>query len=161
MKILITLISLVALVGCASIISTNQRPITIRSTPDEAKIFVWDGHGVEVFRGNTPTTVTLQTGGAYFHGDEYVILFMKEGFENQNVTIKSEINPWYLGNIIFGGLIGLLIVDPLTGNMWTLSPRDINQTLVQKTSTTDKISFTVLSLEDVPKHLRDKMVKIK
>lgn len=27
---------------------------------------------------------------------------------------------WYVGNIIFGGLIGLLLVDPITGAMWKL-----------------------------------------
>jgi hypothetical protein len=27
---------------------------------------------------------------------------------------------WYIGNILFGGLIGILIVDPLTGAMWKL-----------------------------------------
>jgi hypothetical protein len=27
---------------------------------------------------------------------------------------------WYIGNILFGGVIGFLIVDPATGAMWKL-----------------------------------------
>jgi len=34
---------------------------------------------------------------------------------------------WYLaGNIVFGGIAGWLIVDPLTGAMWRLSPKEVN-----------------------------------
>lgn len=34
-------------------------------------------------------------------------------------------NGWYIGNLLFGGIIGLLIVDPATGAMWTLIPRKL------------------------------------
>jgi len=34
-----------------------------------------------------------------------------------------------LGNIIFGGLVGMIVVDPLTGAMWDLEPADIEQPL--------------------------------
>lgn len=27
---------------------------------------------------------------------------------------------WYIGNIFFGGLMGLLVIDPITGAMWKL-----------------------------------------
>ena len=27
---------------------------------------------------------------------------------------------WYAGNILIGGLLGLLIIDPATGSMWKL-----------------------------------------
>jgi len=150
MRSFIALISMVALVGCASIVSTNIRPIQIKSTPSDAKIIIWNEKGIEVFRGSTPTTVSLTTGEAYFHRKKYVILFLKEGFENKNATIRSRINPWYFGNILFGplGFMGKLIVDPLTGNMWTLSPRYINETLAQKTSAVDNRSLIILSLED-------------
>ncbi len=112
--------------ACASIVSTSHRPINLRSNPDEAQVTVWNDEGTVVFKGVTPTIVTLETGTAYFHGHKYVLLFTKEGFENRNVKIESAVNPWYLGNVVLGGLIGMLIVDPLTGSMWTLSPRDVN-----------------------------------
>ncbi len=34
--------------------------------------------------------------------------------------LEATLDGWYIGNIIFGGLIGFLIVDPLTGAMWKL-----------------------------------------
>ena len=112
--------------GCASIISTNQNSVTLRSNPEGANVFVWNDEGLVIFKGITPTTLMLKTGSAYFNGHDYITLFIKDGFENRNVQIDSGLNPWYLGNIVFGGLVGMIIVDPLTGSMWKLSPTDIN-----------------------------------
>jgi hypothetical protein len=30
------------------------------------------------------------------------------------------LNKWYFGNILLGGVIGMLVVDPLTGAMYSL-----------------------------------------
>jgi hypothetical protein len=39
----------------------------------------------------------------------------------QSVPLTAKINGWYFGNLLFGGIIvGMLIVDPATGAMWTL-----------------------------------------
>ena len=45
------------------------------------------------------------------------------------LKIDGAINGWYFGNIIFGGLIGMLAVDPATGAMYTLSPKEVLATL--------------------------------
>lgn len=37
------------------------------------------------------------------------------------VTLTTGPSGWYVGNVVFGGLIGLLIVDPATGAMWGIS----------------------------------------
>jgi hypothetical protein len=42
------------------------------------------------------------------------------------------VNGWYVGNVIFGGLVGFLIVDPLTGAMWVLEPKDVKESLPLK-----------------------------
>ena len=34
--------------------------------------------------------------------------------------MKATLDGWYIGNIIFGGLLGILIIDPATGAMWRL-----------------------------------------
>lgn len=44
---------------------------------------------------------------------------------NQTVPLSADISGWYFGNILFGGLIGMLIVDPATGAMWKL-PENVN-----------------------------------
>jgi hypothetical protein len=38
----------------------------------------------------------------------------------------STVNGWYVGNVILGGMIDLLVVNPATGAMWTLTPKDLN-----------------------------------
>ncbi len=154
---------LVVVLGCASIVSKTQRQITINSSPEQADISITDEKGMKLHEGKTPTTITLKTGGGYFKGKEYTVHMSKEGFDEQTVVIKKQLNAWYLGNIIFGGLIGLLIVDPATGAMWTLNPQDINISLNKKITEADKDhkTLTVISLEDVPSNLRDKMVRIK
>ena len=122
---MILLLATVLLSGCASIIGSNQKLISLKTNPEDAKVLIWDESGMVVFKGNTPTQITLKSGTAYFNGYDYVVLFTKEGFPNRNVTISSTVSGWYFGNIIFGGLIGMLIIDPLTGAMWTLGPKEI------------------------------------
>ena len=122
-----SLSALLLLSGCASIVSGASQPITITSAPDQAAITIKDENGVEVFRGTTPTTVTLKKSGGYFNGRDYTVTYAKEGFAPQTAMISSRPNGWYiLGNLIFGGLIGWLIVDPATGAMWTLAPDTLN-----------------------------------
>jgi hypothetical protein len=149
--------------GCASIVSTNLRQVTVRSTPDDAEVVVIDEKGQEIDRARTPTTLTLKTGGPYFRGHDYTIVIRKEGYEDRSDRVRSTINGWYWGNFIFGGLIGFLVVDPLTGNMWSLSPREIDGSLQQKTAAAGEgdLILTVMLLHDVPHDLRPKMVRVK
>ena len=48
--------------------------------------------------------------------------FSKEGYEEQSQTLQSSMDGWYWGNFLFGGLIGMLAVDPATGAMYKLPP---------------------------------------
>jgi hypothetical protein len=44
-------------------------------------------------------------------------------------ALDSSVSGWYFGNLAFGGVIGMLIVDPLTGAMYNLTPDKIDQPL--------------------------------
>jgi hypothetical protein len=153
------------LTSCASIVSKTSRDITIKSKPEQADFTITDEKGEKIHAGKTPQTVSLSTKGGYFKGREYTVFVCKEGCESQTIVIKRALNGWYIGNILFGGLIGLLIVDPLTGAMWTLSPQEINCDLVEvaKTSKPNKnaLDITITLLDDLPRNLRNKMVRIK
>ena len=152
------------LAGCASIVSKSNWPVAIRSTPDQADISIMDTKdGTEIFKGKTPVVVTLSSKGAYFKGKSYTVEISKEGFNTQIRPITSDVNGWYFGNILFGGLIGMLIVDPLTGAMWTLDPQTINVTLQSKTSEVpgDQRTLSIVLLKDVPDQLQDKLIRIK
>jgi hypothetical protein len=116
------LIALGILSGCASIIDGGKTEnVQITTTPSGANITVIDNRsGQTVFTGVSPTSVALNRSAGYFKGVSYTIRISKEGFRDQSLQIQSSINGWYVGNIVFGGLIGWLIVDPLTGAMYSL-----------------------------------------
>lgn len=152
--------------SCASIIGENTQLIGISSTPEEASIKIVDEKSVSIFTGKTPTNVTLhKSDGSYFGGKNYLVTISKEGFQPVDVQIKSKPNGWYLGgNLVFGGLIGWLIVDPLSGAMYNLSPEHVNAELPEKTasqSVLNNYSISIVLVENVPDKLKDKMVKIR
>ena len=113
--------------GCASIIDGGPQLISLSSDPDEAKITITDiRRGQNVLTAKTPYTATLKRSAGFFQRAIYRVTFEKEGYEKVEVPLEGRVNGWYLGgNLIFGGLLGYLIVDPLTGAMWTLAPKDI------------------------------------
>ena len=77
-------------------------------------------------------TVTLNRGAGYFKPEIYTIKFDKEGYESKEVVVTGQVNGWYFGNIIFGGLIlGMLIVDPNTGAMYSLSTDKVDEALAR------------------------------
>lgn len=149
------------LTGCASIVGKNMYPVTINSHPDDAVILIKDEKGKQIYKGKTPTTITLSSGEAYFHAKNYSITFSKPGYEDQTTEIKAGLSGWYWGNILFGGLIGLLIVDPLTGNMWKL-PIETTITLTDRTGAVkNEQSLKVVTIDEVPENIRKQLVRLK
>ncbi|OAT60926.1 hypothetical protein M993_00400 [Obesumbacterium proteus ATCC 12841] len=68
--------------------------------------------------------------GSYFGKKNYQITFSKADFQPVTLPIKASANGWYIGgNILFGGLIGWLVVDPFNGGMYSLSPKETNAML--------------------------------
>ncbi|WP_256730386.1 hypothetical protein [Pseudomonas sp. ANT_H12B] len=116
--------TLVAMSGCASIVSDSKPEVGIYSLPTTAKYSITNSRGIIVASGVTPGRVLLESGRGYFKGEDYKVTFRKEGYQESTVPMKTTVNGWYWGNIVFGGLIGMLIVDPLTGAMYTL-PDDV------------------------------------
>lgn len=151
---------MVSLSGCASIVGDTDQQITINSTPSNADVVISDEHSQEVFQGTTPTTVTLKKAdGSYFGGKSYTVELSKEGYDSRAISITSAPNGWYIGgNILFGGLIGWLVVDPLTGAMYTLSPDDIDAGLGESVASHDGgKTLNLVLTEDVPQALRKDM----
>ncbi|HEY5298883.1 MAG TPA: hypothetical protein VIK59_13330 [Verrucomicrobiae bacterium] len=116
--------------GCASIIDGGSKSVHINSNPEGAKVTISNKSGREICVQTTPAIVTLERSSGYFRGEDYKIVFEQAGYYSYETHIKSTIDGWYFGNIIFGGPIGILIVDPATGDMFTLAPRDLNFNLV-------------------------------
>ena len=139
--------------GCASIFSGSTQTLTFKSVPDTANISITNKAGEKIHTGSTPATVTLKRGNGFFQPASYEVTFTKDGYQPKKIQVTANVNGWYIANIIFGGLIGFLIVDPATGAMYTLSPSDIN-TLLDATQlvTTKKEqqSLTVMMVQDIP-----------
>jgi len=113
-----------ALSGCATIISGSRQDVHINSYPKEARVAI-----NEIDMGPTPLQQKLK------RNQEYTLLLELEGYEPYITTLKKKFNAWYLGNVLIGGLIGL-VVDPITGAMYQLKPEEIDGQSKEGTSYT-------------------------
>ena len=118
----------VALSGCASIMNGSTQPVTIRSVPEGASVSITNRAGDKIHSGLTPVTLTLKRGAGYFKSEVYKVVVKKEGFGDRELMLTSNVNGWYIANIVFGGLIGMVAVDPSTGAMYTF-PESVTATL--------------------------------
>ena len=132
LKTIVSSVSLVALffTGCASIVDGGDKSVRINSTPPGAKVSIIDKSGKTVCTQTTPAIVSLRRNRGFFVPEDYKLAFELNGYYPAEAHVKSVVNGWYFGNVLFGGLIGIVIVDPATGANFTLSPRDINWNLV-------------------------------
>lgn len=119
MKLLLSVL-LLTITGCATIISGLTSEVKVNSFPEQAYFKVTNKEGSIVSTGYTPSTVILKNSSGYFSAEHYIVNYSKLDYKDCSSVIDRSINNWYFGNILIGGLFGMLIVDPLTGAMWTL-----------------------------------------
>lgn len=128
--------------GCSTIVSKSDYAVAINSQPEGAEFTIVNRNGENVHQGMTPSTVTLSASSGYFKGETYTIELNKQGYAPQSFTLKSGVDGWYFGNLVFGGLIGMLIVDPATGAMYNLPERvdvSLDQSITSNTGESLKI----------------------
>ena len=113
-------------VGCASILSRSQYNVPIQSNANS--IVEVRNRGELVTEARTPTMLSLSAKSGFFMPAKYTFTFKKSGCPDIVQTRSAYPDLMYLGNIIFGGLIGILIVDPATGAMWKLDETPITAT---------------------------------
>lgn len=128
MKRLIPIAIALISTGCASIFSGSTQDITIRTTPG-AKYAISDSYGRTVASGDTQGTATIERGVGYFSPHAYKAKITKPGHRPKIIDIEPGMNPWYFGNILLGGVVGMLIVDPITGAMYKFYPDNIDAQL--------------------------------
>ena len=109
--------------GCASIVHQTTQQIPVASNPPGAAVTVACGDVHNDPKLVTPTVVTVHRKPA-----RCGISLAKEGYEPASVDLQREMSGWYLGNVIFGGIIGL-IVDAANGAMYNRKPERIDATL--------------------------------
>jgi hypothetical protein len=148
--------------SCASIVSKSNWPVNVDSNPKGATITITNRKGAEVYKGVTPAVVTLKSGAGFFKKESYTIKYELAGYAPMSIPLECKINGWYWGNIVFGGLIGWLIVDPATGAMYKLSSPTVEQTLTKNsTGSIDTApSLKISTLAQVPKSVQGQLVRI-
>lgn len=112
---LLVIIPAMMLCSCASIVSKSDYPVTIRSSSPKEITVKNKSTNTTIYSGTTPTTVTLSASKGYFQSAKYDI-----SYTGGMQSLNAQMDPWYVGNLVFGGLIGILFVDPATGAMWML-----------------------------------------
>jgi hypothetical protein len=140
--------------SCASMILGSTQRIPINSVPDGAAVKVIDAAGIKVGIGITPYAVTVDRGNGYFSAAPYRVIVEKPGYVPVEVALVPKMNGWYIaGNIATVG-IGWLIVDPLTGAMWTLTPEEVDAKMQKQVSLIKSGNgITVVLKDQVPPQL--------
>lgn len=97
------LTAILAVSGCASIASGTTQQVAIVSTPNGASCDV-NRQGMMLQRVITPASPMIQK-SKY----DLSVQCSKSGYQDTALANKSGVEPWVFGNLIFGGLVGLLI----------------------------------------------------
>lgn len=106
--------------GCASIASSKYHPAIFNSKPPGAMVTIVNESGRTVYQGKTPFRVILSASDGYFDSMDYTARFEYPCYKTESIALETSVNPWYFGNVILGGPVGFLFIDPATGAMFTL-----------------------------------------
>lgn len=155
----LALVASLGLSGCASILGESKYPVTVTSAPAGASFEITDKSGQVIHSGNTPSTVTLKSGKGYFSGQTYTLRFKKPGYGDRIVTVDSSLSGWYWGNILFGGLIGMLIVDPATGAMFKL-PEQASADMGTPLASADRADLTIATVDSLTDAQRTQLIPV-
>lgn len=123
-KLLILTVAISLLTGCASVFNSGPENISINSTPNGARVSIFDEYGELVASGRTQFKVALKA-GKNFKRKSYRVKVEKLGYEPHEFIIYNKVSGWYWGNVLYGGPLGA-VIDPITGNMWKLDPAEVD-----------------------------------
>ena len=156
LKLVVIITSSAFLTSCASIVSRTKWPLAVDSKPEGVHVSITNRSGKEVFAGKTPVATTLKSGSGFFGKESYIVALTYKGTETRKINVECKLNGWYFGNLLIGGLIGLLIVDPATGAMYRLESKDIYEVFTE-----DKTSqLKILNINSIPLEQRDHLIEL-
>ncbi|QNK77959.1 PEGA domain-containing protein [Winogradskyella sp. PAMC22761] len=133
----ILFLSVLLLSSCATIISGSRQNVEITSEPSSAKVYI---NEIEI--GQTPVQKNLR------RNQEYQLTLKLDGYKTYETKLEKKFNAWYIGNVLIGGIIGL-VIDPITGAMHKLKPEEIDGNLKSGTTYETKSGniFIKISME--------------
>ena len=142
--------------SCASIVSRTKWPLAVDSKPEGVHVSITNRSGKEVFAGKTPIVTTLKSGSGFFSKESYTVALTYKGTETRKINVECKLNGWYFGNLLIGGLIGLLIVDPATGAMYRLESKDIYEVFTENKSS----QLNILNINNIPLEQRVHLIEL-
>lgn len=92
----------------------TTQEVGISSNPSNAAVTI-NGQNM----GNTPMILDLK------RKNSYMVRFELPGYETYETNLTRNTSGWVWGNIVFGGIIGL-VVDASSGGMYKLTPEQIS-----------------------------------
>ena len=117
-KLMLGLALSLPLTSCASLVTGSSDLVTINSYPQGARFTTNTGHqGLTPAEVEIPDKTTLQ------------VQVELDGYEHAQASLAPRMSGWFLGNIIFGGLIGMGL-DLISGN-WRVHESKLDVHLVK------------------------------
>jgi len=129
--------------GCATIMTGYgpSQSVRIASEPRGASVYA-DGTLI----GKTPAVAVLT------RKDDHTIKLVMDGYPDHTVEISNTYNGWFWGNILFGGIDGM-IIDLLDGACTgCLAPNEVDMDLSQKAAPVDEPPTRVTSRQNPYMH---------
>ncbi len=114
---LLVCLALLTTSGCASILDGSTQVVSFDSDPKRAKVFV---NGVQV--GVTPLSTQVK------RSKDTIVVFKKEGYEDEQIALQTKLNTYFWGNIITGGFLGST-TDYVSGAIVEYAPNTYHVTL--------------------------------
>ena len=79
-----------------------------------------------------------------------------KGTEKRTINLECSVNGWYFGNLLIGGLIGMLIIDPATGAMYKLDRSEVYE--VFKDDKTSQLK--ILDINNIPLEWKTNLIEL-
>jgi hypothetical protein len=117
--------------GCATLVHGTTERVQLESRPAGAEVIIDDSRHVI-----TPAAVKLSRGSSHH------LVFHKPGYEDAKAELTSGLSGWMLGNLVAGGLVGVMI-DATNGAGHKLSSDTVNMTLMPSLPPIGAASFAV------------------
>ena len=142
----------------------GPRHISVTTEPPDAKVTVYTGAGTWFRPSRHLPYFHLNVDTRIFPGVPVTVLSLKKtDMRKTELNLTTTVKRLVFWEFLFlGELIGLLIVDPATGAMYTLSPKNVSLVLEKQSANikTDKDGLMVLLRKDVPAEYASRLVPV-
>ena len=119
LAVLATLTAGLVIAACGTIMHGSMQDVSFTSAPAGAQVTVDTAR-----LGPTPVVAKLR------RKDRHVVRIELAGYQPFEMALQRKTDGWVWGNILFGGLIGL-VVDASTGGMYKIEPAVVQASLTQ------------------------------